>query len=131
VLVSITLVLYFAFGTNKNYDYFDTEFDKYNEVVSLVRDNKLESVDFKDESGLLGKRLYLPKEYKKLSRNGTVIYDTKNGILTLLFVTNWDIMGEHPGGYLYRSNNLPPARDDFQECVGITEKSAKDFWFKN
>lgn len=124
VIVIVLVAIYsLAFGTPKNYDNFDKEFNKYEEVIVMIKQNKLESV--KDQNGT---QLYLPKGYDNLSFNGIVLCDNENDILSVLFVTEWDIMDEPIGGYLYRSNNLPPMGNNVLNYKNHTVKKL-DFWF--
>jgi hypothetical protein len=103
------------------------------EVVKSVEAGRLKTrKDYQDLTGLLGERIKLPEKYKYLSLNGEIIYENKEGVVSILFVTNTDILAEQNYGYLYRSNNElseSGKKGYFSEGAIGYHKKLKDKWF--
>jgi hypothetical protein len=107
---------------------FSDRYESMMKVVKLIEDEKLLPKPNEDISKRLGDRIILPKEFKALSSGGEVIYQKKDNVTSILFITSTDMFGEHYYGYLYRSNGQPPIQEDFYESIGFKQRLS-DYWF--
>ncbi|RMG97010.1 MAG: hypothetical protein D6706_09205 [Chloroflexi bacterium] len=90
----------------------------YNQIIELVESGQL----VPNESGFAS----LPAGWHYLSENGQVMIDTHDSVTRVFFFTEWHSRQQF-SGYLYRSDNRPPANEFGGRWRVIIPK--RPYWF--
>lgn len=83
---------------------FQSRWQAYSQVVNMVEAGELQP----DAAG----RIMLPWQHRHLSSSGEALVQQEDGAIRLLFFT-WRSTPRSFAGYLYSSDNRPPAAGDF------------------